>query len=156
MQVNLIPFTASISADIKLETENEEGICGEEAPVCLSKNVYHPRVALKNAISDWLPEFYIRKEAWGPITKPHPAVTSMFSFKLRFIRFLYEFNFLFLDSVVMPVIPIMPSINTCMSLTTTTNTVSNSTSVKMPEVNTTQLQALAEVCSTVTGNHISL
>lgn len=37
----------SISADIKLETENEEGFCNEEAPACLSKNVYHPRVALK-------------------------------------------------------------------------------------------------------------
>lgn len=68
--------TDSISADIKLETENEEGICSEEAPACLSKNVYHPRVALKNAIADWLPEFYISKDAWGPITKPHPAVTS--------------------------------------------------------------------------------
>lgn len=54
--------------------------------------------------------------------------------------------------VVMPVIPIMPSINTCMSLTTTTtNTITNANTVKVPEVNTTQLQALAEVCSTVTG-----
>lgn len=52
----------------------------------------------------------------------------------------------------MPVIPIMPSINTCMSLTTsTTTTISNASSVKVPEVNTTQLQALAEVCSVVTG-----
>lgn len=54
----------------------------------------------------------------------------------------------------MPVIPILPSINTCMSLTTTTNTVSNSSSMKVPEVNTTQLLALAEVCSTVTGEII--
>lgn len=52
----------------------------------------------------------------------------------------------------MPVIPILPSINTCMSLTTTTNTLSNASSIKLPEVNTTQLQALAEVCSSVTGN----
>lgn len=43
----------SISADIKLETENEEGICSEDAPTCLSDNVYHPRVALKNAINEW-------------------------------------------------------------------------------------------------------
>lgn len=48
----------------------------------------------------------------------------------------------------MPVMPILPSINTCMSLTTTTSTTTNS---KVPEVNTSQLQALAEVCSTVTG-----
>lgn len=51
----------------------------------------------------------------------------------------------------MPVIPILPSINTCMSLTTTTSTVTNATTIKVPEVNTTQLQALAEVCSGVTG-----
>lgn len=51
----------------------------------------------------------------------------------------------------MPVIPILPSINTCMSLTTTTSTVSTST-IKVPEVNTTQLQALAEVCCSVTGD----
>lgn len=68
--------TDSISADIKLETENEEGICSEDAPTCLSDNVYHPRVALKNAINEWLPEFYISKDAWGPITKPHPIQTS--------------------------------------------------------------------------------
>lgn len=69
-------LTDSISADIKLETENEEGICGEDAPTCLSESVYHPRVALKNAINEWLPEFYVNKEAWGPITKPHPIQTS--------------------------------------------------------------------------------
>jgi len=67
---------ASLSADIKLETENEEGVYSEEAPLCLSKNVYHPRQALRNAIIDWLPEFFVEKEAWGPITKPQPAVTS--------------------------------------------------------------------------------
>lgn len=52
----------------------------------------------------------------------------------------------------MPVIPIMPSINTCMCLTTTTTTTVTCTSgIKVPEVNTSQLQALADVCSTVTG-----
>lgn len=66
----------SISADIKLETENEEGICSEDAPTCLSDNVYHPRVALKNAINEWLPEFYVNKDAFGPIIKPHPIQTS--------------------------------------------------------------------------------
>lgn len=57
----------SISADIKLETESEDGAYAEEAPVCLSKNVYHPRTALKNAIADWLPDFFEPKEAYGPI-----------------------------------------------------------------------------------------
>lgn len=38
-----------------------------------------------------------------------------------------------------------------MSLTTTTTTISNTNTIKVPEVNTTQLQALAEVCSSVNG-----
>ncbi|KAH8268657.1 hypothetical protein KR026_011278 [Drosophila bipectinata] len=109
---------SSLCADIKLETENEEELPAE----FLSKNVYHPRVALKNAIADWLPEFFVEKEAWGPITKPQPQV-----------------------QMVMPIIPIIPSINTCMSLTTTTTTSTNTRTV--PEVNTTQLQALADVCT---------
>jgi protein O-GlcNAcase/histone acetyltransferase len=53
-----------------------------------------------------------------------------------------------------PIIPpIIPSINTCMTLTLTTPTTSSSLSASMmiPEVNTSQLQALAEICSTVTG-----
>lgn len=122
-------INTSLSADIKLETEQEDGVFGEEAPICLSKNVYHPRVALRNAIADWLPEFFMAKKSFGPITKPHPAVT-----------------------MVMPVLPIMPSVNTCMSLTTnTTSTSTNTTTMKVAEVNTTQLQALAEVCSVATG-----
>lgn len=68
----------------------------------------------------------MEKEAWGPITKPQPQV-----------------------EMVMPIIPIIPSINTCMTLTTTTTTSTNSRTV--PEVNTTQLQALADVCSTVSS-----
>ncbi|XP_034659872.1 protein O-GlcNAcase [Drosophila subobscura] len=116
-------MNSSLSSDIKLETENEDEMPTE----FLSKNVYHPRVALKNAISDWLPEFFVEKEAWGPITKPQPQV-----------------------QMVMPIIPIIPSINTCMSLTTTTTTSTNTRTV--PEVNTTQLQALADVCSTVSSS----
>lgn len=113
-------------------------------------DAYHPRVALRNAIRDWLPEFFVAKESYGPITKPHPAAVTM----------------------VMPVLPIMPSVNTCMSLTTATTTTTTSatassgggaggatttttTTVLVPmnvaEVNTSQLQALAEVCSSVTG-----
>ncbi|EDW96236.1 uncharacterized protein Dyak_GE25717 [Drosophila yakuba] len=109
---------SSLSADIKLETENDDDLPAE----FLSKNVYHPRVALKNAITEWLPEFFMKKEAWGPITKPQPQV-----------------------QMVMPIIPIIPSINTCMSLTTSTTTSTSSRTVP-PTVNTTQLQALADVC----------
>ncbi|KAH8306245.1 hypothetical protein KR018_005071 [Drosophila ironensis] len=123
----------SLSADIKLETENEDDLPAE----FLSKNVYHPRVALKNAIADWLPEFFTEKEAFGPITKPQPQVQMVVP--------------------IMPIIPIIPSINTCMSLTTTTTTTTSTLTV--PEVNTTQLQALADVCtvtSTITplGNPV--
>uniref|UniRef100_A0A182QWE0 GH84 domain-containing protein n=1 Tax=Anopheles farauti TaxID=69004 RepID=A0A182QWE0_9DIPT len=122
-------IASSLSSDIKLETENEQGICEGDAPAFLSDNVYHPRLALKNAIANWLPEFFHEKEAWGPITKPQPAVT-----------------------MVMPIIPIIPSVNTCMTLTSTsTTTTTTATVLPMPEVNTTQLQLFADVCSTVTN-----
>lgn len=122
-------ISSSVSSDIKLETENEEGICQEDAPAFLSQNVYHPRLALKNAIANWLPEFYQEKEAWGPISKPQPAVT-----------------------MVMPIIPIIPSVNTCMTLTSTsTTTTTTANPLPVPEVNTTQLQLFADVCSTVTS-----
>ncbi|KAL0277400.1 UNVERIFIED_CONTAM: hypothetical protein PYX00_004697 [Menopon gallinae] len=111
----------TVSADIKLETEgvSEEGPCG------LSPNMYHPRRALRNAINDWLPEFKKFKPAWGPIAKPQQVIAA-------------------------PVpIPIIPSVNTCMSFTATTMTTN---SVPVPIVNANQLQALAEVCSTVQTN----
>ncbi|XP_058062269.1 protein O-GlcNAcase [Anopheles bellator] len=116
--------------DIKLEMENEDGICQGEAPAFLSKNIYHPRLALKNAIANWLPEFFQEKEAWGPITKPQPAVT-----------------------MVMPIIPIIPSVNTCMTLTSTSTTTTTTATAlpAMPEVNTNQLQLFADVCSSVTN-----
>ncbi|KAK3932161.1 Protein O-GlcNAcase [Frankliniella fusca] len=137
----------SVSADIKLETETEDGGTGEDIPSNLTPNMYHPRRALHNAVNDWLLEFSRPKQAWGPIMKPQPVIP-----------------------VPIPV-PILPSINTCMSLTTTTTTasssspipqtVSSSSSHSYPALstgvdglpsnppNTTQLEALAEVCSTV-------
>lgn len=59
--------------------------------------------------------------------------------------------------VVMPIIPIIPSINTCMTLTTTTPTTSTSANSapqaqKIPELNTNELQALADVCSNIVPN----
>ncbi|XP_052567585.1 uncharacterized protein LOC120426380 [Culex pipiens pallens] len=51
------------SSDIKMETENEDGICQEDATAFLSQIVYHPRLALKNAIANWLPKIYQEKEA---------------------------------------------------------------------------------------------
>ncbi|XP_039439362.1 uncharacterized protein LOC120420409 [Culex pipiens pallens] len=54
--------------------------------------------------------------------------------------------------MVMPIIPIIPSVNTCMTLTSTSTT-TTTTANPMPvlEVNTTQLQLYADVCSTVTS-----
>lgn len=56
--------------------------------------------------------------------------------------------------MVVPILPIIPSVNTCMSLTTTTTTSSSTVGITkpssaVPEFNTSQLQAFADVCSTV-------
>ncbi|XP_015429236.1 PREDICTED: protein O-GlcNAcase [Dufourea novaeangliae] len=115
----------SVSADIRLETETEDGVLREDIPITMSPNIYHPRHALKSAINDWLLEFHKKRAAWGVIAKPQPCVAPTIP------------------------IPIIPSVNTCMSLTSTTTTTSvpaTSTSVN----NSSHLQALAEVCSTVT------
>jgi len=117
-----IPTDDSVSADIKLETETEDGGVGEDVPSTLSPNMYHPRRALRNAINEWLEEFSRPKAAWGPIAKPQQLVAT-----------------------AVP-LPIIPSVNTCMSLTTTTTSCSSGS---IPVVNSNQLQALAEVCSSV-------
>lgn len=88
--------------------------------------MYHPRQALKNAISEWLLEFDKKRTAWGVIAKPQPCVAPTIP------------------------IPIIPSVNTCMSLTSTTTTTVPTTPI--PVSNSNHLQALAEVCSTVTNN----
>lgn len=51
----------SISADIRLETEGET----EEVPSHLGPHAYHPRKALQAAMTDWIPEFYRTKSAYG-------------------------------------------------------------------------------------------
>lgn len=120
-------FSDTISESQKLETENDDD---DENPTYLADSIYHPRTALKTAIQEWLEDFFQDKKASGPIVKPHPACA------------------------LAPVIPpIVPSINTCMTLTLTTPTASSSVSsaMMMPEVNSAQLLALAEICSSVTG-----
>ncbi|KAH0947106.1 hypothetical protein HN011_003576 [Eciton burchellii] len=116
----------TVSADIKLETETEDGVLGEDVPSTLSPNMYHPRHALKNAINEWLLEFKKKKAAWGVIAKPQPCVAPTIP------------------------IPIIPSVNTCMSLTSTTTTTVPATPT--PGTNSNHLQALAEVCSNVTDS----
>ncbi|XP_008547442.1 protein O-GlcNAcase isoform X1 [Microplitis demolitor] len=121
----------TVSADIKLETETEDGVIGEDVPSTLSANMYHPRHALKAAIKDWLCEFSKKKAAWGVIAKPQPAVAPTIP------------------------IPIIPSVNTCMSLTSTTNAVTTVSSAPMATAtNTNHLAALAEVCSNVTTDFV--
>ncbi|CAH2059617.1 unnamed protein product, partial [Iphiclides podalirius] len=125
----------AVSWDIKLEREGEQGVCEDEPPLTLGKHVYHHRQALRQAINEWLPEFSIPKTAQGPVIKPQPPVN------------------------VPPaaIIPILPSVNTCMSLVTGTSTTCTTSTCDMaphvptiptiPTINTSQLQALAEVCS---------
>ncbi|CAK9801068.1 Protein O-GlcNAcase [Anthophora quadrimaculata] len=115
----------TVSADIKLETETEDGVLGEDVPSTMSPNIYHPRHALKNAIIDWLVEFDKKRNAWGVIAKPQPCVAPTIP------------------------IPIIPSVNTCMSLTSTTTT-TTVPATPTPVSTSNHLQALAEVCSTVT------
>ncbi|XP_011495970.1 PREDICTED: protein O-GlcNAcase isoform X1 [Ceratosolen solmsi marchali] len=88
----------TVSADIKLETETEDGVVGEDVPSTLSPNMYHPRRALKNAINEWLLEFSKKRVVFGVIAKPQPCVASTIP------------------------ISIIPSVNTCMSLTSSTTT----------------------------------
>ncbi|XP_026668994.1 protein O-GlcNAcase isoform X2 [Ceratina calcarata] len=117
----------TVSADIKLETETEDGVLGEDVPLTMSPNIYHPRYALKNAINEWLLEFNKKRNAWGVIAKPQPCVAPTIP------------------------IPIIPSVNTCMSLTsTTTTTTTPALATPTPVTTSNHLQALAEVCSSVT------
>lgn len=88
--------------------------------------MYHPRHALKSAISEWLFEFSKKKAAWGVIVKPQPCVAPTIP------------------------IPIIPSVNTCMSLTSTTTTTVPATTTST--ANSNHLQALAEVCSSVASS----
>ncbi|XP_026323018.1 protein O-GlcNAcase isoform X2 [Hyposmocoma kahamanoa] len=118
----------AVSWDIKLERESEQGVCEDETPLTLGKHVYHHRQALRHAINEWLPEFSIPKAAQAPVIKPQPSVTVP----------------------PVPIIPILPSVNTCMSLVTSTSTTSTTSTAEIapaiPTVNTSQLQALADVC----------
>lgn len=106
----LSPIAVSLSADEKLETEGdgEEGV-EQEIPKYISSNVYHAKGSLRynlettfplyskcmidlllffnrTAISDWIPEFSVPKQAHGPVTKPQPQVTSEMLAKYSYIN----------------------------------------------------------------------
>ncbi|KAB7499146.1 Protein O-GlcNAcase [Armadillidium nasatum] len=80
----------AVSADIKLETEGDDS--SDDCPTGLSPNAYHPRRALRLALMEWLPEFNKSVSAFGPVCQPQ---------------------------IPTPV-PILPSVNTCMTITATT------------------------------------
>ncbi|XP_039760724.1 protein O-GlcNAcase isoform X3 [Pararge aegeria] len=127
--LNAPPHMEAVSWDIKLERESEQGVCDDEVLMSLEKHVYHHRQALRQAINDWLPEFSIPKAAQGPVIKPQTPITVP----------------------AVPIIPILPSVNTCMSLVTATSSTTTTCTAELapaiPTVNTSQLQALADVCS---------
>lgn len=78
LSLTCFSLPVSVSADIKLETETEDDAVEEETPKYISSNdnCYHAKKALRTAIVDWIPEFSVSKQAYGPITKPQPQVTS--------------------------------------------------------------------------------
>jgi hypothetical protein len=85
-----------MSADIKLELDTEGGSL-PPPPEKLPSHVYHPRHALRSAVSAWLPEFQKQKAMWGPITKPQVGLNPMGL--------------------------LQPSVNTCITSTPTTSSV---------------------------------
>ncbi|XP_042870667.1 protein O-GlcNAcase-like isoform X2 [Penaeus japonicus] len=80
----------AVSADIRLETEGDDS--SDDCPTGLSPTTYHPRRALRMALMEWLIEFNRPISAFGTIQQPQ---------------------------IPTPV-PILPSVNTCMSVTSTT------------------------------------
>ena len=95
----------AVTADIRLElcTSGGEVAVGEDLvpppPDKLPAHVYHPRNALKSAISDWIVEFGKVRSVWGPISKPQVGLN--------------------------PTSILQPSINTCMTATTTTSSINS-------------------------------
>ena len=89
----------TVSSDIKLEMGggSSDGSSVPPPPNNLPAHVYHPRHALRTAMTDWLPEFYKIKPMWGPITKPQVGLN--------------------------PVGALQPSVNTCLTTTSTTSSI---------------------------------
>jgi len=95
----------TVSSDIKLELGSPGG-CGTPdsqlvppPPNNLPPHVYHPRHALRSAVTDWLGEFTKVKAMWGPITKPQVGLN--------------------------PTGILQPSVNTCITTTATTSSVNS-------------------------------
>ena len=93
----------TVTSDIKLEMGGGGGEGGPDTalvpppPDHLPPHVYHPRHALRSAVTEWLPEFFKIKPMWGPITKPQVGLN--------------------------PVGALQPSVNTCLTTTSTTSSI---------------------------------
>jgi protein O-GlcNAcase/histone acetyltransferase len=96
----------SVSADIKLEAENENGSI-EDIPTHMSPTAYHPKKALRISINEWLSEFNKVKSA--------------------FVR---SNNFLHL-----PLAPTLPSVNCLNDITDASVTTNISPSTKPLDMN---------------------
>ncbi|GAB6025437.1 hypothetical protein CHUAL_011182 [Chamberlinius hualienensis] len=72
----------TISSDIRLETESDNGTV-DDISSQINTSSYHPKVALKVAIKDWLPEFYrsnkARLKAPNPLDLSIPIVNTCIS-----------------------------------------------------------------------------
>ena len=149
----------SLSVDIKLETEGENGVV-EDEPAGLPSHVYHPRRALRQALSEWLPEFkrYIEVKD-RVLSKPQVVVPILLPPKPANPEETTPttVNPHLPPAPGLPSVPV-PHINTCVPLTATTVTSSISTKLnnipvvqedatvtaQIPNVcNVNQLQALA-------------
>jgi len=94
----------TVSADIKLELGSPGGSAPDTQlvpppPNNLPAHVYHPRHALRSAVTDWMGEFVKVKAMWGPITKPQVGLN--------------------------PSGILQPSVNTCITTTATTSSVNS-------------------------------
>ena len=90
----------TVSSDIKLElggAASDPVSSVPPPPNNLPAHVYHPRHASRAAMTEWLPEFYKVKPMWGPITKPQVGLN--------------------------PVGALQPSVNTCLTTTSTTSSI---------------------------------
>ncbi|CAM1154384.1 MGEA5 (predicted) [Pycnogonum litorale] len=120
---NLSSVNDSVTADIKLETQSEDGSSVEDIPSQLHPDTYHPRQALKLAINDWIAEFDTPKDAYSKYLVPaKPLVFPTCGLVAP----------LGADSGVPlhnknPVLPAVAPIALCLALTPTTQTISTST-----------------------------
>ena len=96
----------TVTYDIKLEIGSPGDGHPAPPPNNLPSHVYHPRHALRSAVSQWLLELYKNKPMWGPITKPQVGLN--------------------------PIGVLKPSVNTCLVTTCTTSSINTPLPSSLP------------------------